>query len=83
MYLSLDDETRGCLLLSSSLESWNALVVSLENSALEGKVMLAMVRNSLFNEEIRRKDFVGNGTHTLVMENMGRSKRRGPFMHNK
>ena len=35
------------------------------------KVTLIMVRNSLFNEEIRRKDFVGNGTHALVMVNLG------------
>ena len=24
-----------------------------------------MVKNNLFNKEIRRKDFVGNGTHPL------------------
>ena len=30
--LSLDDETRTCLLLSSLLDSWNNLVVSLRNS---------------------------------------------------
>ena len=35
------------------------------------KVTLAMVRNSLFNEEIRRKDFVGNDTHALITENNG------------
>ena len=48
--LSLDDETRACLLLSSLQNSWNTLVVSLGNSSLEGKVMLAMVRNSQLNE---------------------------------
>ena len=58
-------------------------MVSLGNSTLEGKFILAMVRNSLFNEEIRRKDFVGNDTHALVTENMGRSKSREPFGHNK
>ena len=42
-----------------------------------------MVINSLFNEEIRRKDFVCNDTHALVIENKGRSKSRGPFEHNK
>ena len=47
--LSLDDETRACLLLGSLLDSWNALVVSLGNSAPKKKVTLAMVRNSLFN----------------------------------
>ena len=50
--LSLDDETQACFLLDSLLDSWNTLVVSLRNLALEGKVALAMVRNSLFNEEI-------------------------------
>ena len=60
--LSLDDETRACLLLSSLLDSWNTLVVSLGNSAPEGKVMLAMVINSLLNGEIRRKNFVRNDT---------------------
>ena len=29
--LSLDDETRACLLLGSLLDSWNTLVVSLGN----------------------------------------------------
>ena len=50
--LSLDDETRACLLLSSLPDSWNTLVMSLGNSAPKGKVTLAMVRNNLFNEEI-------------------------------
>ena len=46
-------------------------MMSLGNSGLKGKVTLAMVRNSLFNEEIQRKDFVGNDTHALVKENRG------------
>ena len=50
--LSLDHETHACLLLGSLPNSWNTLVVSLGNSAPEGKVTLAMVKNSLFNEEI-------------------------------
>ena len=69
--LSLDDETEACLLLSSLPDSWNTLMVSLRNSAPKGKVTLAMVRNSLFNEEIPRKDFVGNDTYALIIENNG------------
>ena len=69
--LSLDDETRACLLLGSLPDSWNTLVVSSGNSTLAGKVTLVMVRNSLLNEEIRRKDFMGNDTHTFVTENRG------------
>ena len=72
--LSLDDETRACLLLGSLPESWNTLMVSLGNLGPEGKVTLAMVRNSLFNEEIRTKDFMGNDTHALLIENKGRRK---------
>ena len=45
--------------------------------------MLAMVRNNLFNEEIRRKDFLGNDTHALAIVNRGRRKRKGPSGHNK
>ena len=50
--ISLDDETQACLLLGSLPDIWNTLVVSLGNSSPKGKVTLAMVRNSLFNEEI-------------------------------
>ena len=50
--LSLDDETRACLLFGSLLDNWNTLVVSLGTSDPKGKVTLAMVRNSPFNEEI-------------------------------
>ena len=69
--LSLDDETQACLLLSSLLDSWNTFVVSLGNSAPEGKVTLAIVRNILFNEKIRRNDLLGNDTHAFVTENKG------------
>ena len=81
--LLLDDETRACLLLGSLPNSWKTLVVSLGNSALEGKVTLAMVKNSQFNEEIRRKEFLGNDTHALVTENKGRSKSKELSGHNK
>ena len=81
--LSLDDETRACLLFGSLPNNWNTLVVSLRNSSPKGKVTLAMVKNSLFKEEIRRKEFVGNNTHALVTENKVRSKSKGPSGHNK
>ena len=69
--ISLNDETQACLLLGSLPDSSNTLKVTLGNSTLEGKITLAMVRNSLLNEDIRRKDFVSNDTHTLVTENRG------------
>ena len=81
--LSFDDETQACLLLSSLLDSWNTLVVSLGNSVPKGKVTLPMVRNRLFNEDIRIKYFVDNDTHALIMENKGRSRSQESFWKNK
>ena len=49
------------------------------NLALEGKVTLGMVRNSIFNEEIQKKDLMGNDTHALVTENRGRSISTGRY----
>ncbi|GFZ10943.1 hypothetical protein Acr_22g0003410 [Actinidia rufa] len=43
--------------LSSSLpESWETLVVSLSNSAPNGKLTTSMVMDALFNEEARRRE---------------------------
>ena len=71
------------MLLSSLLENWNTLVVSLGNSTPKGKVTLAIIRNSLFKEEIRKNDFVANDTHALVTENKGRNISKGLVRQNK
>ena len=39
-------------------------------------LQLAMVKDSLFNEETRRKDMGKDNTQALVTENKGRSKTR-------
>ncbi|GFZ04053.1 hypothetical protein Acr_16g0006770 [Actinidia rufa] len=49
-----DDEMQALLLLSSLPESWETLVVSLSNSAPNGKLTTSMVMDALFNEEARR-----------------------------
>ena len=56
MSMSLDDELQALLLLSSLPESWDTLVVSLTNSAPEGKLSMDMVKVALLHEEARRKD---------------------------
>ena len=50
--------------------------MSLNNSVLNGVLQLAMVKDSLLNEETRRKDMGKDIAHALVTENRGRSKRR-------
>ena len=74
--LVIDDELQALLLLSSSSDSWETFVVSLSNSAPNGVLQLAMVKNSLLNEETRRKDMGKDIAYALVTENRGRSKSR-------
>ena len=50
--------------------------MSLSNFALNGVLQLAMVKDSLLNEETRRKDMGKDIAHALVIENRGRSKCR-------
>ena len=56
MKINLDDEVQALPLLSSLPDSWNTLVVSLNNSAPDGKLTLELVKNSLLNKEARRKE---------------------------
>ena len=76
MKLVIEDELQALLPLSSLPDSWETLVVSLSNSALNGVLQLAMVKDSLLNEETRRRDMGKDIAHTLVTENRGRSKSR-------
>ena len=71
MEIVLDDELLALLLLSSLPDSWETLVVSLSNFGPNGKFTFGMVKDSLLNEEIRRK---GNNSQNeaLVMESRGR-----------
>ena len=50
--------------------------MSLSNSAPNGVLQLAMVKDSLFNEKTRRKDVGKDNAQALDTENRGRSKTR-------
>ena len=56
MKINFEDEVQALLLLSSMPNSWNTLVVSISNSALDGKLTLEMVKNSILHEEARKKE---------------------------
>ncbi|KAA8550265.1 hypothetical protein F0562_001949 [Nyssa sinensis] len=73
----IEDELQALLLLSSLLNSWETLVVSVSNSAPDGKLSMGQVSSSLFNEETRRKLVGTDNAQALVSENRGRSKNRG------
>ncbi|GFY91260.1 hypothetical protein Acr_07g0014560 [Actinidia rufa] len=75
--LQFDDEMQALLLLSSLPESWETLVVSLSNSAPNGKLTTSMVMDALFNEEARRREMGSTDqseSQALVSEG---SKERG------
>ena len=77
MKLVLEDELQALLILSSLPESWETLVVSLSNSAPSGQLTLSQVKDSMFNEETKRKDLGSSSSQTLVTKNRGRSKSKG------
>ena len=54
MKIVLDDELQALFLLSSLLDSWETLVVTISNSAPEGVISLDVIKESMFN--IRRKE---------------------------
>jgi len=53
--MKFDDELQALLLLSLLPDDWETLVVSLSNSAPDGKLTMSMVKDVVFNEEARRK----------------------------
>eukprot|EP00252_Welwitschia_mirabilis_P006794 TRINITY_DN17697_c0_g1_i1.p1 TRINITY_DN17697_c0_g1~~TRINITY_DN17697_c0_g1_i1.p1 ORF type:complete len:155 (-),score=30.00 TRINITY_DN17697_c0_g1_i1:480-944(-) len=56
MKLVLDDEVQALILLSPLLDSWGILIVSCSNLAPIGKLTLSMIKDSILNEEARRKE---------------------------
>ena len=76
--MKIEDELQALLLLSSLPESWDTLVVTLSNSAPEGKLTMDTVADSLLNEEARRKERGDSTYHEAnIVENRGRSETRG------
>ncbi|KAF7149048.1 hypothetical protein RHSIM_Rhsim03G0193900 [Rhododendron simsii] len=79
--LKFDDELQALLLLSSLPDNWETLVVSLSNSAPDGKLSMSIVKDALFNEEARRKEMgtdCEDESRALVSDgNRGRNQTRG------
>ena len=76
--MKIDDELQALLLLSSLPKSWDTLVVTLSNSAPDGKLSMDGVADSLMNEEARRKERGMSGQYEAnVVDNHGRSETRG------
>lgn len=70
--LQLEDKEHVLLLFSYLLDISETLVVTLINLAPNEKLTMSIVKDALFNEEVRRKDASNNQLHTFVMENRER-----------
>ena len=59
-------------------DSWNTLVASIINSAPDGKLTVEMVKNSMRNEEARKKEKGdASSSDAYVAESHGRNENRG------
>ena len=76
MNLELADKMQALILLSSLPDSWETLMVSLNNSTSNGKIILKKVKDIILNEEKRRKWTSTYESHAFVIESRGRSQSR-------
>ncbi|BFG34853.1 hypothetical protein CerSpe_211270 [Prunus speciosa] len=77
MQMVLDDELQALVLLNSLPDSWDTLVVSLSNSTPQCVLSLDIVKDSMFDEEARRKEQgVVAESEALVSEYHGRNSNR-------
>ncbi|CAL5407734.1 unnamed protein product [Camellia sinensis] len=75
--------TRVLMLLSSLLENWETLVVTVNNSAPDGVVTMGQVTSSLLNEETRRKSASSSHSEAFVVRGQSKTRRRSKTPHNR
>ena len=82
MKMNLDDEIQASFLLSSLPESWETLVVTVSNPAPNEKLTIDLVKESLLNEDARRKEMGESSSRVLMTEKKrkekGRSQSKNP-----
>ena len=87
MKMNIDGEMQASLLLSSLPDSWETLVVTVSNSTPNEILTMESVKDSLMNEETRRKEKGESSSRVLVHEKQkrqekperrGRSQSRNP-----
>ena len=88
MKMNIGDEMQASILLSSLLNSWETLVLTVSNSTPNGILTMDIVKDGLLNEEARRKEKGESSFGVLVhkkqeiqekTERRGRSQSRNPY----
>jgi len=79
--ITLDDEVKALILLSSLPESWSATVIAVSNSASNSKLKLDNIRDLILSKDVRKKSsresFSSSLGSTLSTETRGRSSQKG------
>ncbi|KAF7127092.1 hypothetical protein RHSIM_Rhsim11G0033800 [Rhododendron simsii] len=74
MKIVFDDELQALMFLSSLLENWKTLVMTVSNSVPDGVVSMSQDTSSLLNEVTRRKSTDSSHLEPLVVKPKGRSR---------
>ena len=75
MKMNINDEMRALLILSSLPNSWDTLVVTISNSTPNNILNMESVKDSLLNEETRRKEKGKSSYEILVHEKQERQEK--------
>ena len=75
MKMNIGDEMQVSLLLSSLLDSWETLVVTVSNSTPNGILTMESVKDSLINEKARRKEKGESSPGVLIHEKQERQEK--------
>ena len=76
MKMNIDDEMQASLLLSSLPNSWKTLVVTISNSISNGILTMEIVKDSLLNEEAKRKEKNESFSGVLVTKKQKRHEKQ-------
>ncbi|WVY92294.1 hypothetical protein V8G54_037808 [Vigna mungo] len=81
MQITLDDEIKALVLLSSLPESWSAIVTIGSNSTSNSKLKFDNILDLILSEDVRRRSLVessqSNSGSALSVENRGRNSQKG------
>ncbi|KAM0026735.1 putative RNA-directed DNA polymerase [Helianthus debilis subsp. tardiflorus] len=74
--MKLDDDTQAVVLLSSLPDSWSGFVTTVIETAGTGNLKFDRVRDSVFGEDVRRRNTSGGSTSGMLSVSRGRGKNR-------
>ena len=78
--IKFDDEVQALLLISSLPDNWSGFLTAISNSSGSGKMNFDVVRDSIPEEDIRRRNSGESSGSLLSTESRGRGSEKGHNM---